>query len=133
MKRHFCFIIVALTLLACGAVAQPCKIEHRKLDQKALQNLQVAKVNSYKEPWRLDAKKVTQREISGLAKTQYSSPDAVPVNSVKGDDKTQVFSYVERGTNYQIILKKPEWLLPYAGTYGTMMWVVTDIKTNCAK
>ncbi|HUO60358.1 MAG TPA: hypothetical protein VMU24_06790 [Candidatus Acidoferrales bacterium] len=124
MRTIFCLILLTTTV----AAQTPCKpaIEHRKLDRTALQNLQVAKVNSYKEPWRLEAKEIATRECAGL-----KLPAAVPV---RGDDRTQVFSCgAANGAHTELTLNKPEWLLPYAGTYRLMMWVVTDVKTVCAK
>src|SRR6266702_2786292 len=98
--------------------ASPCKpqIEHRKLDQQKIGNLQVQKVNSLKEDWRLDPKKTAQAEIfSGTGLTQAKNPEMVPVTFVKGDDKTQVYSYAQTDRKIEITMKKPEWLLPYSG------------------
>ena len=116
--------------------ATPCKPQttHRKLDQQQIGNLQVQKVNSLKEDWRLDPKKTAQREIfNGLAPTPAKSPDMIPVAFIKGDDKTQVYSYNAPDRKIEITMKKPEWLLPYSGIYKLMMWVVTDVKTTCTK
>ena len=122
---------VSLTIHA----ASPCKpqVEHRKLDQQKIGNLQVQKVNSLKEDWRLDPKKTAQAEIFSGGNSQAKSPEMVPVAFVRGDDKTQVYSYSEPGRKIEITMKKPEWLLPYSGIYKLMMWVVTDVKTTCTK
>jgi hypothetical protein len=121
--------LLCLILLAGTAVAQsPCKpsVEHRKLDHTALQNLQVAKVNSYKEPWRLEAREVANRECASL-----KLPSAT---FLRGDERTQTFTCGPGNFHtMELTLQKPEWLLPDAGTYRTMMWIVTDVKTGCAK
>jgi hypothetical protein len=129
-------IVAVCTASLSLYAAPPCKsqIEHRKLDQQKIGNLQVQKVNSLKEDWRLDPKKTAQAEIfSGAGQTQAKSPDMVLVAFVRGDDKTQVYSYSELGRKIEITMKKPEWLLPYSGIYKLMMWVVTDVKTTCTK
>jgi len=131
MRTFFCLILLTATV----AAQTPCKpgVEHRKLDHTALQNLQVAKVNSYKEPWRLEAKEVVTRECNNLVEVTMNPPEAIAV-SVRGDDRTQVFSCGPvNKAQFELTLQKPEWLLPYAGTYRTMMWIVTDVKTVCAK
>lgn len=133
--RKLIFMTVLAACLPLHA-ATPCKsqVEHRKLDQQKIGSLQVQKVNSLKEDWRLDPKKTAQREIfGGIAETPAKSPDMIPVTFVKGDDKTQVFSYNAPDRKIEITMKKPEWLLPSSGIYKLMMWVVTDVKTTCAK
>ena len=125
-----CFASVALH------AASPCKptAVHRKLDQQQIGNLQVQKVNSLKEDWRLDPKKTAQYEIfAGAGQTLAKKPDMVPVTFVRGDDKTQVYSYSAPDRKIELTMKKPEWLLPYSGIYKLMMWVVTDVKTTCSK
>jgi hypothetical protein len=131
---------IPLIALVCAATlslqaASPCKpqIEHRKLDQQKIGNLQVQKVNSLKEDWRLDPKKTAQAEIFSAGQTQAKTPEMVPVAFIRGDDKTQIYSYSEPGRKIEITMKKPEWLLPYSGIYKLMMWVVTDVKTTCSK
>jgi hypothetical protein len=131
------FLIATLCVASISLhAASPCKpqVEHRKLDQQKIGNLQVQKVNSLKEDWRLDPKKTAQAEIfSAAGLTQAKSPDMVPVSFVKGDDKTQVYSYTQSDRKIEITMKKPEWLLPYSGIYKLMMWVVTDLKTTCPR
>ena len=132
--RNLLFGVIITASLAHAVT--PCKPQttHRKLDQQQIGNLQVQKVNSLKEDWRLDPKKTAQREIfSGLAQTPAKSPDMIPVTFVKGDDKTQVYSFSAPDREIEITMKKPEWLLPYSGIYKLMMWVVTDVKTTCTK
>jgi hypothetical protein len=133
--RTLLLVAVCAASLSLHA-ASPCKpqVEHRKLDQQKIGNLQVQKVNSLKEDWRLDPKKTAQAEIfSGAGLTSAKSPEMVPVTFVRGDDKTQIYSYSEPGRKIEITMKKPEWLLPYSGIYKLMMWVVTDVKTTCPK
>jgi hypothetical protein len=133
--RTSLIIFLLASSLAIHA-STPCKpgVLHRKLDQQKIGNLQVQKVNSLKEDWRLDPKKTAQAEVaSGLANTLYRTVEQVPVTFVRGDDKTQVYSYSEPGRKIEITMKKPEWLLPYSGIYKLMMWVVTDVKTSCTK
>ena len=116
--------------------ASPCKPStvHRKLDHQQIGNLQVQKVNSLKEDWRLDPKKTAQFEIfSGTGQTAAKKPDMVPVTFVRGDDKTQVYLFTAPDRKIELTMKKPEWLLPYSGIYKLMMWVVTDVKTTCSK
>jgi hypothetical protein len=128
-------------VLMCAAslslhAAIPCKpgVVHRKLDQQKIGKLQVQKVNSLKEDWRLDPKKTAQAEILSVeGLTTAKSPEMVPVTFVRGDDKTQVYSYKAPGRSVEVTMKKPEWLLPYSGIYKLMMWVVTDVKTTCTK
>ena len=56
------------------------------------------------------------------------------MRAIGGDDRTQVFQYSSTsGSMLELTLKKPEWLLPYAGIYKLEMWVVTDVKTTCGK
>jgi len=130
-------VLTVILLAAASAVAvPPCKpkLEHLKPDQARIENLQVQKVNSGKEDWRRDPKQTVQHEIyGGLAQSQAKTPDMIPVTFVKGDDKTQVFSYTAPDRRVEITLKKPEWLLPYSGIYKLMMWVATDVKTVCTK
>jgi hypothetical protein len=133
--RTLLIVAVCSASLSLNA-APPCKsqIEHRKLDQQKIGNLQVQKVNSLKEDWRLDPKKTAQAEIlSGTGQSKAKSPEMVPVTFVRGDDKMKVYSYSEADRKIEITMKKPEWLLPYSGIYKLMMWVVTDVKTTCNK
>lgn len=123
-----------LSLLLLSSVlsfaASPCtpKVDHRKIDQIKIQNIQKDKVNSGKEMWRLEAKEVAARECSELVMVELK-PGPIPV---RGDDKTQVFACGPvANAHFEITMKKPEWLLPYAGIYKMMMWVVTDVKTVC--
>jgi hypothetical protein len=132
--RNLIFVVLLAASLAHAAT--PCKtqVTHRKIDQQQIGNLQVQKVNSLKEDWRLDPKKTAQHEIlSGVGETAAKSPDMVPVAFIKGDDKTQVYSFNAPDRKIEITMKKPEWLLPYSGIYKLMMWVVTDVKTTCTK
>src|SRR5438270_5574956 len=115
MRTHV--LAVALATCCTMQAASQCKpsVEHRKLDQTKIGNLQVQKVNSLKEDWRLDAKKTAQHEVlGGLAQTAAKTPDMVPVSFVKGDDKTQVYSFNAPDRKIEITMKKPEWLLPYS-------------------
>jgi hypothetical protein len=131
--------LILLTLCAATFsvhAASQCKsgVVHRKLDKLQIGNLQVQKVNSRKEDWRLDPKKTAQYEIfSGVGQTAAKKPDMVPVTFVSGDDKTQIYSFTQPDRKIELTMKKPEWLLPYSGIYKLMMWVVTDVKTTCTK
>jgi hypothetical protein len=115
--------------------APPCtpKVDHRKIDQIKIQNIQKDKVNSGKELWRIEAKEVAAREAAALDPSYKGAPEKAPVTSIKAEEKLQVFRYKSAGANFEITMKKPEWLLPYSGIYKMMMWVVTDVKTVCAK
>lgn len=91
--------------------------------------MQRDKVNSGKELWRLDAAEVAKRECEAVAKGSTAK-------QVTPGDRSQTFSCTAAasgGANYELTLQKPEWLLPYAGIYKMMMWVVTDVKTTCPK
>jgi hypothetical protein len=134
----------ALCLAFCAAiglsVATPlsggCKAasEHRKLDQASQQNIQKTRVNSGKEMWRLDAPQVAAREAASLDAGYKGAPEKAAVRALKGDDRMQVFQYSSTdGRLLELTLKKPEWLLPWAGIYKMEMWVVTDVKTTCGK
>ncbi len=126
----------SIILFSGVAMAQaPCKpsVEHRKLDQQKIQNTQVQKVNSWKEEWRMDPKKTAQHEAVDMGSDPKRNPDTVPVTFVRGDDRTQVYSFRDGQRTVELTMKKPEWLLPYSGIYKIMMWVVTDVKTTCAK
>jgi hypothetical protein len=133
--RNFLLVVLCAASLSSHAISQ-CKsqVVHRKLNQQQIGNLQVQKVNSLKEDWRLDPKMTAQFEIfAGAGQTVAKKPDMVPVAFVRGDDKTQVYSYTQPDRKIEITMKKPEWLLPYSGIYKLMMWVVTDVKTTCTK
>jgi hypothetical protein len=135
--RSLPFSFVLLIAAISAVAATPCKpkLDHRKLDHTKIGNLQVQKVNSWKEDWRMDAKKTAQREVidASLSQNKFANSDAVPVTLVKGDDRTQIYSYTEPGKTFEITMKKPEWLLPYSGIYKIVMWVVSDAKTVCTK
>jgi hypothetical protein len=135
LMRTLLIVTICAASLSLNAAAQcKSKIEHRKLDQQKIGNLQVQKVNSLKEDWRLDPKKTAQIEVaSGIATILYRAVTTIPVTFVKGDDRSQVYSYSEHDRKIEITMKKPEWLLPYSGIYKLMMWVVTDVKTTCTK
>jgi len=126
-------LIVLFALSALAAAATPCKpgVERRKLKQAALQNLQVAKVNSGKELWRLEAARVAAREAASLDSAYKGDPEKVPVKQLRGDDKMQVFSYTGADRTLEITVKKFDWLLPYSGIWKMMMWTVSDVKTKC--
>lgn len=135
MRISTLFFVSALFAIPVAA-ATPCKtaLEHRKLDRQKIQNIQVQKVNSWKEDWRMDPRKTAQHEVAEtLAPAPNRNPEMIPVAFVKGDDRTQVFSYRDADRIFEITMTKPEWLLPYSGIYKIMMWVVTDVKTTCAK
>jgi hypothetical protein len=129
-------IVCVMLASAVAAFAAPCtpKVDHRKIDQTAIQNIQKNKVNSGKELWRLDAKEVAAREAAALDSAYKGAPEKTPVQSVKAEDKLQVFRYKSAaGATYEITMKKFEWLLPYSGIYKMMAWTVTDVKTTCGK
>jgi hypothetical protein len=127
--------IAALILIAStlSFAASPCKpaVEHKKLEQNSVQNVQ-KKVNLGGDPWRLDPKEVAARQIESMDASLKAGAIKNDLQSVKSDERTQVLSYKAADRNYEITMKKPEWLLPYAGIYKTMMWNVTDVKTICA-
>jgi hypothetical protein len=128
--------MAALLLAAAIPMSAACRpgVEHRKLDQNALQNVQKSKVNSGKELWRLEAAQVAAREAAALDSGYKGAAEKAPVRAVKGDDRMQIFQYTATdGRLLELTLKKPEWLLPYAGIYKMEMWVVTDVKTTCGK
>lgn len=134
------FVMRSAVLCSAMALATPaafaCKpgVEHRKLDQAALQNIQKNQVNTGKEMWRLEAQQVASREAAALDPGHKGAPDRAPVKFLKGDERTQIFQYkAADGRTFELTLKKPEWLLPYAGIYKMEMWVVTDVKTTCGK
>ena len=132
MRTALVSLLLASSVISFAAPPCTPKVDHRKIDQIKIQNIQKDKVNSAKELWRLDAKVVAQQEVvSGLVEVQYRTFTTVPVKLIKGDDRVQVFSYEEHGKIFEITMKKPEWLLPYSGIYKMMMWVVTDVKTIC--
>ncbi len=129
-------LLLFMTVPWVALANAPCKAGtvHLKLDRQKIGNIQVQQVNSWKEQWRMDPKKTAQHEIfGGRAPSQAKSPDMIPVTFVKGDDRTQVYSYTFDKKTYEFTMKKPEWLLPYAGIYKIMMWVLTDVKTTCSK
>jgi hypothetical protein len=121
---------------ATALLASPCKPlnDHRKIDQAAQQNIQKTRVNSGKDMWRLEAAQVASREAAALDAGYKGAPEKAAVRQLKGDERVQVFEYkATDGRLLQLTLKKPEWLLPYAGIYKMEMWVVTDVKTTCGK
>ena len=132
MRSIVLFSAVALT--ATSALACKPGVEHRKLNQTEVQNIQKNKVNTGKEMWRLEAAQVAAREAAALDAGYKGAPDKAPVKLLKGDDRMQVFQYkAADGRLLELTMKKPEWLLPYAGIYKMEMWVVTDVKTTCGK
>ncbi len=130
MKRKSIALTLGFSLLcSLSAVATPCapKTEHRKLNHALIEATQRDKVNSGKEMWRLDATEVAKRECDTLAKGAIAK-------QTKAGDKSQTFACTSStsGTpQYELTLQRPDWLLPYAGIYKTMMWVVTDVKMTC--
>lgn len=129
-------IVCTLLASAVAAFAAPCtpNLDHRKINHTAIQNIQKDKVNTGKELWRLDPKEVAAREAAALDHAYKGAPNKTPVQSVKGDDRFQVFRYrTAAGTSYEITLKRFDWLLPYSGIYEMMMWTVTDVRATCAK
>jgi len=136
-QRLFVSAGMAVILLAAAVpLAGACRpgVERRKLDQAALQNVQKTKVNSGKEMWRLEASQVAAREAAALDPGYKGAPEKASVRPIRGDDRTQVFQYSSTsGSMLELTLKKPEWLLPYAGIYKLEMWVVADVKTTCGK
>ncbi len=130
MKRDSIVLTVGFVLLlSLAAVAAPCapKTEHRKLNHAVIEATQRDKVNSGKELWRLDAPEVAKRECDTISKGSTAK-------QTKPGDKAETFSCTASagGTpQYELTLQKPDWLLPYAGIYKMMMWVVTDVKTSC--
>lgn len=129
--RNF-ILITALLSSTLLFAASPCKpsVEHTKLDQTATQNIQ-KKVNLGSDPWRLDAKEVAARKIESLDPTLTAPVIKAWLKTVKSDEQTQVLSYKSADRAFEITMRKPEWLLPYAGIYKTMMWNVTDVTTTC--
>jgi hypothetical protein len=74
------------------------------------------------------------REAAALDSGYKGSPNRAAVRFVKGDERVQVFQYAASdGRLLEMTLKKPEWLLPYAGMYKMEMWVVNEVKTTCGK
>lgn len=134
--RRFCLLFSLLLFVTCAAAAQtPCKpgLNHRKLDHKTLQNLQVSKVNTAKELWRLDADRLAEVECLTL-EPLLKMRSASSYRKLRGDDHVQVFTCAPvNGRQFELTLKRPDWLLPYSGTLHMMMWVVTDVKTTCGK
>jgi hypothetical protein len=131
-----CAIIILGVASPLQAVCKPGN-DHRKLDQTAQKNIQQTRVNSGKELWRLEAPQVAAREAALLDPNCVlckSAPERTAVRFVKGDERVQVFQYAASdGRLLELTLKKPEWLLPWAGIYKMEMWVVTDVKTTCGK
>lgn len=127
--------IVSVLLLASASLcsASPCKpaVEAKKLDQTSVQNIQ-KKVNLGGDPWRLDPKEVAARQIESMDSSLKAAAVKPALQAVKSDERAQVFSYKAADRTYEVTLKKPEWLLPYAGIYKTMIWNVTGVKTTCA-
>jgi hypothetical protein len=126
----FCIMLAS----AVAAFAAPCtpKVDHRKIDQTAIQNIQKNKVNSGKELWRLEPKMVAAREAATLDPSYRGPLEKAPLEAIKAEDKLQVFRYkTAAGATYEITMKKFDWLLPYSGIYKMMMWTVTDVKTVC--
>jgi hypothetical protein len=129
-------LCATIFLGAAASLASPCKPlnDHRKIDQAAQQNIQKTRVNSGKDMWRLEAPQVAAREAASLDAGYKGAPEKAAVRLVKGDDRVQVFQYTATdGRSLEFTLKKPEWLLPYAGIYKMEMWMVTDVKTTCGK
>lgn len=128
---------VPLLLLSSFVAAAPCspKIEHRKIDQRAIQDIQKNKVNTAKDMWRLDAPTVAAREAAALDASYKGIPEKASVKQITGNDKMQVFSYMaaDGSKSYEITLKKYEWLIPYSGIWKMMMWTVSDVKTICPR
>jgi hypothetical protein len=128
-----CSTIIFGITLPLHCVCKP-GTDRRKLDQAAQQKIQVARVNSGKEPWRMEAPQVAAREAASLDTNYKGAQEKAPVRFLKGDDRIQIFQYsATNGRQIELTLKKPEWLLPYAGIYKMEMWVVTDVKTTCGK
>jgi hypothetical protein len=132
MKTRFC---LALLLLCATASAQVCvnKTDHRRLNQAALESLQVKKVNSRAEDWRLDAKEVAARELAPLVKADAKLVKAHLIPLPGKDVHIQSFALTNGKTSYTITVQKLAFLLPYSGTYPMMMWTVTELKTACGK
>lgn len=129
-------LCATILLGTASLLASPCKPlnDHRRIDQAAQQNIQKSRVNSGKEMWRLEAPQVAAREAAALDPGYKGAPEKAAVRQLKGDDRVQVFQYTATdGRLLELTLKKPEWLLPYAGIYKMEMWVVTDVKTTCGK
>jgi hypothetical protein len=129
-------LCATIFLGAHASLASPCRPlnDHRKLDQAAQQNIQKMRVNSGKDMWRLEAPLVAAHEAAALDAGYKGAPEKASVRQLKGDDRVQVFQYTATdGRSLELTLKKPEWLLPYAGIYKMEMWVVTDVKTTCGK
>lgn len=132
-RLAICSTIIFGVIIPLHAVCKPGN-DHRKIDQTAQQNIQKNRVNPGKEMWRLEAPQVAAREAASLDTGYRGAPDKAAVRFVKGDDRMQVFQYkASDGRQLELTLKKPEWLLPYAGIYKMEMWVVTDVKTACGK
>jgi hypothetical protein len=129
-------IFVSAVTVPLQGICKPAN-DHRKLDQAAQKNVQQTQVNSGKELWRLDAAQVAAREAAALdpgCAVCKGAPGRAAVRLVKGDERMQVFQYAASdGRLLELTLKKPEWLLPWAGIYKMEMWVVTDVKTACGK
>ncbi len=125
-------LVTALFSSTILFAATPCKpaVEHTKLDQAATQTIQ-KKVNLGGEPWRLDAKEVAARQVESMDATLKAPVVKAWLKTVKSDEHTQVLSYKTEDRTYEITMRKPEWLLPYASIYKTMIWNVTDVTTTC--
>ncbi len=134
LRMRSAVLVSAVALATASAFACKPGVEHRKLNQAAVQNIQKTKVNTGKEMWRLEAAETAAREAAALDAGYKGAPEKAAVKALKGDDRTQVFLYkTTDGRMLELTLKKPEWLLPYAGIYKMEMWVVTDVKTTCGK
>jgi hypothetical protein len=132
-RLALCATIVFAVTMPLQGICKPGN-DHRKLDQAALQNVQKTRVNPGKELWRLEAAQVASREAAALDPGYRGAPQRAGVRFVKGDERMQVFQYAASdGRRLELTLRKPEWLLPWAGIYKMEMWVVTDVKTACGK
>ncbi len=138
MTNHvaWCATILLAVAVPLQGICRPAN-DHRKLDQAAQKSVQQTRVNSGKELWRLEAAQVASREAAALdpgCVVCKGAPGSAAVQLVKGDERMQVFQYTASdGRLLELTLKKPEWLLPWAGIYKMEMWVVTDVKTACGK
>jgi len=135
-RLALCATIILAVTISIGGIWKPGN-DRRKLDQAAQENVQQTQVNSGKELWRLEAPRVAAREAAALdpgCVVCKGAPERAAVKLVKGDERMQVFRYAASdGRLLELTLKKPEWLLPWAGIYKMEMWVVTDVRTTCGK
>ncbi len=133
LRSALCATMIFAVTIPLHGICKSANV-HRKLDQTAEQNLQKTRVNSGKDLWRLEAAQVASREAAALDPAYKGAPERAAVRLVKGDERVQVFQYAASdGRLLELTLKKPEWLLPWAGIYKMEMWVVTDVKTACGK